>query len=106
MLSALPWNLLLTTALAIVLTAASRLPSMYGRPALRHSLWLLLLVKLVTPPLGRRDVEEVRAEILPLLSPFGGALVRPQSRQMRVIDLGGRLRAISRIVRSMPEPEL
>jgi len=51
MLNALLWNLLLTTGLAIVLLVASRLPAMYRRPALRHWLWLLLLAKLVTPPL-------------------------------------------------------
>ena len=51
MLNALLWNLLLTAALAIVLAALCRLPSLHRRPALRHWLWLLLLVKLVTPPL-------------------------------------------------------
>lgn len=51
MLNALLWNLLLTTGLAIVLLAVGRLPVMCRRPALRHWLWLLLLTKLVTPPL-------------------------------------------------------
>ena len=51
MLNALLWNLLLTAGLAIVLAAVCRLPSMRRRPALRHWLWLLLLAKLVTPPL-------------------------------------------------------
>ncbi len=51
MLNALLWNLLLTAGLAIVLAAIGRLPSLGRRPAFRHWLWLLLLAKLVTPPL-------------------------------------------------------
>ena len=51
MLNALLWNVPLTAGLAIVLTALCRLPSMHKRPALRHLLWLLLLAKLITPPL-------------------------------------------------------
>jgi beta-lactamase regulating signal transducer with metallopeptidase domain len=51
MLSSLFWNVLLTTALALVLAGLCRLPWMYKRPALRHWLWLLLLAKLITPPL-------------------------------------------------------
>ena len=51
MLDALLWNLLLTAALALVLTATCRLAWLQNRPALRHWLWLLLLSKLVTPPL-------------------------------------------------------
>ncbi len=54
MLNALLWNLALTAALAVVLIALGRLPSLGKRPALRHWLWLLLLVKLVTPPLVAR----------------------------------------------------
>ena len=51
MLNALLWNLALTAVLAIALAALCRLPSLARRPALRHWLWLLVLVKLVTPPL-------------------------------------------------------
>ncbi len=51
MFGALVWNLLLTSALAILLVAAGRVRFLSRRPALRHALWLLLLVKLVTPPL-------------------------------------------------------
>ena len=51
MLSALLWNLLLTTVLAAALAASCRLSWLGRRPALRHWLWLLLLVKLVTPPI-------------------------------------------------------
>jgi beta-lactamase regulating signal transducer with metallopeptidase domain len=49
--NALMWNLLLTAALAVVLAVLCRLPWFGRRPALRHWLWLLVLVKLVTPPL-------------------------------------------------------
>jgi len=41
----------LTAALAIVLAALCRLPSMHRRPVVIYWLWLLLVVKLVTPPL-------------------------------------------------------
>lgn len=51
MFDVLAWNLLLTTAAAIVLTALCRMSWMARRPALIHWLWLLLLARLVTPPL-------------------------------------------------------
>jgi beta-lactamase regulating signal transducer with metallopeptidase domain len=51
MLNALAWNLLLTAVLAIALAAMCRSRWLARRPALRHWLWLLLLAKLVTPPL-------------------------------------------------------
>lgn len=51
MLIALLWNLALTAGMAIVLAAVCRLHQMRKRPALRHALWLLVLAKLVTPPL-------------------------------------------------------
>ncbi len=51
MLNALVWNLLLTAGLAILLGAFCHLPWLRRRPALTHWLWLLLLAKLVTPPL-------------------------------------------------------
>jgi len=51
MLIALLWNLALTAGMAIVLAAVCRLHRMRKRPALRHALWLVVLAKLVTPPL-------------------------------------------------------
>jgi beta-lactamase regulating signal transducer with metallopeptidase domain len=51
MLNALVWNLVLTAGLATVLAASCRLPLLRRRPALRHWLWLLVVAKLVTPPL-------------------------------------------------------
>jgi len=66
MLNALLWNLALTAALAVLLTALCRFPAMGKRPALRHWLWLLLLAKLVTPPL-------VAVPLLPALAERGDA---------------------------------
>ncbi len=51
MLYGLLWNVLLTAGLAILLALLCRVPWMQRRPALVHWLWLLVLVKLVTPPL-------------------------------------------------------
>ena len=51
MLNALLWNLLLTAGLAVLLAVLCRLPTLHKRPALRCWLWLLLMVKLITPPL-------------------------------------------------------
>jgi beta-lactamase regulating signal transducer with metallopeptidase domain len=66
MFNALLWNLLLTAGLAIVLAGVCRLSSLRKRPALRHWLWLLLLAKLVTPPL-------VAVPLLPAVAGVGDA---------------------------------
>jgi beta-lactamase regulating signal transducer with metallopeptidase domain len=68
MLNALLWNLALTAVLAIALAALCRLPSLARRPALRHWLWLLVLVKLVTPPL-------VAVPLLPAVADLHDAVV-------------------------------
>ena len=47
------WNAVGATLLALVATAAGRL---YRRPAVLHALWLLVLLKLLTPPLWSVDV--------------------------------------------------
>ncbi len=63
--SALPlllWNIIVAAALAMVVAIVCRLSLVKRRPALRHSLWLLVLVKLVTPP----------AIPLPVLGDSGG----------------------------------
>jgi beta-lactamase regulating signal transducer with metallopeptidase domain len=51
MLNAICWNLLLTTGLAVAIAMLSRLTWLQRRPALRHWLWLWVMVKLITPPL-------------------------------------------------------
>ena len=45
------WNLALTATAAVGLALLCRLGPLQRRPALRHWLWLLLIVKVVTPPL-------------------------------------------------------
>ncbi len=66
MLAALLWNLLLTAGLAAVLAGLCCLPPLRRRPALKHWLWLLLLAKLVTPPL-------VAVPLLPAVGTDGAA---------------------------------
>ncbi len=77
MLSSLGWNLLLTAALAIGLAGLCRLPALARRPALRHWLWLLLLAKLVTPPL-------IAVPLLPAIagSEHPAAMATPPSEPM------------------------
>ena len=45
------WNIVLAAALAIAVAVAGRLRAVRNRPGLRHALWLLVLLKLITPPL-------------------------------------------------------
>jgi beta-lactamase regulating signal transducer with metallopeptidase domain/thiol-disulfide isomerase/thioredoxin len=45
------WNLLIAALLSVVVWLLCRIRAMRCRPALCHALWLLVLVKLVTPPL-------------------------------------------------------
>ncbi len=49
--TALLWNVSLTALLAVLLTGLSQLAWLRRRPAVIHWLWLLLLAKLITPPL-------------------------------------------------------
>jgi beta-lactamase regulating signal transducer with metallopeptidase domain len=66
MLNALAWNLLLTAVLAILLATMCRLSWLARRPALRHWLWLLLLAKLVTPPLVAVPLLPAAATAMPV----------------------------------------
>ena len=45
------WNVIVAAAMAMAIAIVCRVSFVKRRPALRHSLWLLVLVKLVTPPL-------------------------------------------------------
>lgn len=51
LLYCLLWNLLLVTLVAAILWILGTTRYLRERPALRHSLWLLVLLKLVTPPI-------------------------------------------------------
>lgn len=51
MLTPLGWNLLLAALLAIVAWVVGRWPAVRRRPKFLYGLWLLVLVKLVAPPL-------------------------------------------------------
>ena len=62
MVSSLFWNVSLTAVLALVLTGLSRRPWLRRRPALIHWLWLLVLAKLITPPLFFPPVLPAAAE--------------------------------------------
>lgn len=50
-LSLLAWNLILSVPLALLVWCVCRMRLLRARPALCHGLWLLVLLKLVTPPL-------------------------------------------------------
>jgi type II secretory pathway component GspD/PulD (secretin) len=58
----------------------------------------------VTFSLGEKPVETVQAEIKPLLSNFGKAVLLPNSRQLLVTETAGKLRAISLLIDSIPAP--
>lgn len=45
------WNVVVAAVLAAAVALAGRLSFIRNRPAVLHLLWLLVLVKLVTPPL-------------------------------------------------------
>lgn len=49
--SLLIWNVTLATILAVVVWIAGTKKYLRARPALKHWLWLIVLCKLVTPPL-------------------------------------------------------
>ncbi|MHC4398963.1 MAG: M56 family metallopeptidase [Planctomycetota bacterium] len=44
------WNVALATVLAVAVALASCLKAVRRRPGLRHVLWMLVLLKLITPP--------------------------------------------------------
>ena len=51
LLYVLGWNVVIATVLAAAVWLACRTAMLGRRPALCHGLWMLVLVKLVTPPL-------------------------------------------------------
>ena len=63
MTSLLIWNLMLAAAMAAAVLLLSRTRKLRERPAIRHCLWLLVLCRLISPPLVP----------LPMLSPESDA---------------------------------
>jgi len=51
LLNSILLNALVATALAVAVWATGAIPTMRRRPGLRHGLWIVVLLKLVTPPL-------------------------------------------------------
>jgi beta-lactamase regulating signal transducer with metallopeptidase domain len=75
------WNALLATALAFLAAGVGRLAR---RPALTHALWLLVLLKLVTPPLFTLSVPWPSS----LSAGTGEALLISATQEGRVVGLG------------------
>lgn len=57
----LMWLLVTNTAIAIVLALAALLAAQCRRPALAHVIWVLVIVKLLTPPVWRVTVHVAKA---------------------------------------------
>ena len=51
LLNAILLNALVATVLAVVVWLTGVIPQLRTRPGLRHGLWIIVLLKLVTPPL-------------------------------------------------------
>jgi len=56
-------------------------------------------------PLGARNADEVDKEIKPLLGRHGKSVPLPKTRQLLVTDMAGVIRAVSEVIKSIPEPE-
>src|SRR5438132_133866 len=67
-------NAAMAAILALVAAAIGRV---YRRPALTHALWVLVLIKLVTPPLWKLPMHGVLARALPTRGAAGGLPVVP-----------------------------
>jgi hypothetical protein len=74
----LVWNLLLVTAMAAIFWLLGKTRCLRERPALRHSLWLLVLLKFITPPLVP----------MPVLPTMTDDFVFSSSSQKMMIDTG------------------
>jgi hypothetical protein len=57
-------------------------------------------------PLGRRPADDVANEIKPLLGPHVRVTVLPQTRQLLVMTTAGKMRVVSAIISSIPEPRV
>ena len=56
-------------------------------------------------PLGRRPADGVAKEIQPLMGKYGTCVGLPQTGQLLVTETAGKLKAISILVASIPEPQ-
>jgi beta-lactamase regulating signal transducer with metallopeptidase domain len=65
------WNVALSTVLAVAVALANCLKAVRHRPALRHTLWALVLLKLITPPLIPLPVLPSHPVESSLISPHG-----------------------------------
>ena len=71
------WNSVLAAFLAGMVWSMSRLRAFTRRPALRHAAWLIVLLKLVTPPLVNVDVPISQAALWD-----GGISARPEQDEV------------------------
>ena len=55
-------------------------------------------------PLGERPPQAVNDEVTPLLLPQGKATILPQSKQLLVTARAGKMRVVSAVIASIPEP--
>ena len=77
----LSWNLVLCIPFGILIWCLCRIPGIHSRPAVCHGLWLLVLFKLVTPPL-------ISIPILPAIGPSVSKESRfPAEHINRIADL-------------------
>ena len=56
-------------------------------------------------PLGSRPAQIVSGEITPLLGQHGDSVALPQTKQLIVTDTAGKMRVISAVIGSIPEPK-
>jgi type II secretory pathway component GspD/PulD (secretin) len=56
-------------------------------------------------PLGGRDAEKTRDEILPLLSKGARVAILPQTRKLLVTERAGVMRSIRKVIESIDDPQ-
>ncbi|MCA9199214.1 MAG: hypothetical protein KDA87_16830, partial [Planctomycetales bacterium] len=59
----------------------------------------------VTFPLGAKPVDQVEAEIKPLLGQFGSSVILPTTRKAVVTSSASRMRSIASTIAAIPEPQ-
>ena len=56
-------------------------------------------------PLGARPADAVETEVSPIIGPFGNIAALPQTKQLLITETAGKMRAISALIASIPEPK-